>query len=90
MKAVHIDSFRRERPPLCRIAFSPHELTNGSEVIFQVMDLTGRKVMEVNNGMMPAGKHTYNLSTSSLDAGIYFYTLRAGDFVQTKQMVVVD
>ncbi len=67
-----------------------YELINGSEVIFEVMDLTGRKVMEVNNGMMPSGKHTYNLETSNLDPGIYFYTLRAGSFVQTKQMVVVN
>ena len=67
-----------------------YELINGSEVIFEVMYLTGRKVMEVNNGMMPSGKHTYNLETSNLDPGIYFYTLRAGSFVQTKQMVVVN
>lgn len=67
-----------------------YELTSGSAVIFEVMDLTGRKVMEVNNGMMPAGKHTYSLSTSGLDAGVYFYTLKAGSFVQTKQMVIVE
>ncbi len=67
-----------------------YELTDGSDVTFEVMDLTGRKVIEVRNGMMPAGKHTFNLETGSLDAGVYFYTLKAGSFVQTKQMVIVE
>jgi len=67
-----------------------YELTNGSQVSFEVMDLTGRKVMEVNEGMVPAGKHTFTLQTSNLDAGVYFYTLKAGSFVQTKQMVIVE
>ncbi len=67
-----------------------YELTDGSDVTFEVMDLTGRKVMEVRNGMMPAGKHTFSLETGNLDAGVYFYTLKAGNFVQTKQMVIVE
>jgi hypothetical protein len=67
-----------------------YELTEGSNVTFEIMDLTGRKVMEVNNGMMPAGKHTMTLNTSTLDPGVYFYTLKAGAFVQTKQMVIVE
>jgi hypothetical protein len=76
--------------PFSRSTEIAYELTQGSNVIFEVMDLTGRKVMEVNNGMMPAGKHTYTLETSNLDAGVYFYTLKAGSFVQTKQMVIVE
>lgn len=45
---------------------------------------------EINKGMMPAGKHTYTLETNNLDPGVYFYTLKAGSFVQTKQMVIVE
>ncbi len=76
--------------PFSRSTEIAYELTNGSDVSFVVMDLTGRKVMEVNEGMMPAGKHTYTLETKDLDPGAYFYTLKAGTFVQTKQMVIVE
>ncbi|TSA37636.1 MAG: T9SS C-terminal target domain-containing protein [Porphyromonadaceae bacterium] len=76
--------------PFSRSTEIAYELTNGSEVSFEVMDLTGRKVMEVNKGMMPAGKHTFTLETNNLDPGVYFYTLKAGSFVQTKQMVIVE
>jgi hypothetical protein len=65
-----------------------YELVNGSEVIFEVMDMTGRKVLTQNEGFVPAGKHQLTLNAGSLDAGIYFYTIKAGSFVETKQMVV--
>jgi hypothetical protein len=65
-----------------------YELANVSEVSFSIMDLSGRRVMEFNEGNMPAGKHTFKLESGSLEAGIYFYTIKAGNFVQTKQMVV--
>ncbi len=76
--------------PFSRSTEIAYELTTGSEVSFSVMDLTGRKVMDVSEGMMPAGKHTYTLQTSNLEPGVYFYTLKAGTFVQTKQMVIVE
>ncbi len=74
--------------PFSRSTEITYELTEGSNVSFEVMDLTGRKVMEANEGMIPAGKHTYTLQSQDLEAGIYFYTIKAGNFVQTKQMVV--
>ncbi len=64
------------------------ELTAGSDVTFDVSDITGRKVKTLNKGLMPAGKHTINLETGNLESGIYFYTMKAGGFVQTRQLVV--
>ncbi len=65
-----------------------YELAEGSEVTIDIMDLTGRKIMELKQGMIPAGKHSYTLENQNLDSGVYFYTLKAGNFVQTKQMVI--
>jgi hypothetical protein len=76
--------------PFNRSTEVAYELAEGSDVTFTVMDLTGRKVMEINKGMMPAGKHSLTLETTNLDAGAYFYTIKAGSFVQTKQMVIVE
>jgi len=67
-----------------------YELANGSEVIFEVMDLTGRKIQTFNEGFVPAGRHTFQLNAADLDAGIYFYTIKAGSFIQTKQMVITQ
>jgi hypothetical protein len=67
-----------------------YELPAASEVSFTVTDLTGRKVLYNQEGLMPAGKHAYTLQTSNLEAGVYFYTLQAGSFTQTRQMVITD
>ena len=64
------------------------ELVAGSDVTFEVTDISGRQVMELNKGMMPAGKHTIVLETRNFDAGIYFYTMKAGDFTKTRQLVI--
>ncbi|MFH0761360.1 MAG: T9SS type A sorting domain-containing protein [Bacteroidota bacterium] len=74
--------------PFTGITVIDYELPNAAQVSFTVMDLTGRKVMEENQGMMSAGKHNYTLKTSNLEAGVYFYTLQAGSFTQTKQMII--
>jgi hypothetical protein len=65
-----------------------YELPAAAEVTFSVIDLTGRKVMEEYQGMMSPGQHHFTLKTTNLEAGVYFYTLQAGSFTQTKQMVV--
>jgi hypothetical protein len=67
-----------------------YELTEGANVTFEVMDMTGRKVLDISEGMKPSGKNLFTLSGGSLEPGIYFYTLKAGNFVQTKQMVIVE
>ena len=65
-----------------------YELANSSDVIIEITDLTGRTVLQFNEGNRPAGKHSLQVNTESLEAGVYFYTLKAGNFVDTKRMVV--
>jgi len=65
-----------------------YELVNGTDVTFEIMDLTGRKVKVLHEGFRPAGKHTLNLDASGLEAGVYYYTIKAGVLNQTKQMVI--
>lgn len=64
------------------------ELANSSDVILEVTDMTGRIVLQYNKGQKPAGRHTMEINTESLKAGVYFYTLKAGNFVDTKRMIV--
>ena len=67
-----------------------YELANSSGVIIEVTDMTGRTVLQFNEGNKPAGKHSMQISTTSLEAGVYFYTLKAGNFIDTKRMIVSD
>lgn len=63
-------------------------LANESSVSIIARDITGRIVLEQNEGMKTAGKHTLILDASNLDPGIYFYTINAGNYKETKRMNV--
>lgn len=74
--------------PFSRSTRINFELAEGSDVTFEVTDISGRKVMELNKGRMPAGKHTFEMETGNLQSGIYFYTMRAGNFFKTRQLII--
>jgi hypothetical protein len=65
-----------------------YELANGGQVQVIVRDLTGRIVLDRNEGFLPAGKHTLTIDGSGLEAGLYTYTLNSGSFSETKRMTI--
>jgi hypothetical protein len=74
--------------PFNRSTDIAYELANDADVSITVMDLTGRMVMNLKKGFQASGKHTIRLDASGLDAGVYFYTIQAGSYTQTKRMTV--
>jgi hypothetical protein len=52
-------------------------------------DPAGRTVSELASGTKPSGQHEVTFDATGLPSGIYFYRLEAGDYVETKQIVVV-
>ncbi len=66
----------------------PYELGLASDVTIDIKDLTGRVVMQIDEGTQPAGQHNFVLNATQLEAGVYFYTLKAGQFQETKRMII--
>lgn len=62
-------------------------------------DISGRRIATLVDGLQQAGQHETTFDASNLASGIYFYRLhvhrslgaggKAGDFVQSRQMVLV-
>lgn len=69
------------------VVFDFEEMTN--DVTFEIRDINGRLIQTQFFGTLPAGKHTEIIDTQSMTAGIYLYTLYAGNERQTKRMSVV-
>ncbi|MBN1337733.1 MAG: T9SS type A sorting domain-containing protein, partial [Bacteroidales bacterium] len=65
-----------------------YRLEYGAPVALEINDLSGRTVYVVNEGIKPAGNHSVVIRKTDLEAGFYYYTLKAGDFLQTKTMIV--
>ncbi len=72
--------------PSTRISFT---LPQRANVKLFVTDILGREVVRlINNETKEAGNYEVNFDASELASGIYYYTLSAGDFVQTKKMLL--
>ncbi len=59
-----------------------------SHVSLRVYDLLGREVATLVNEEMKAGRYEINFNASNLASGVYFYTLRAGEFLNAKKMLL--
>jgi photosystem II stability/assembly factor-like uncharacterized protein len=68
-----------------------YELRNTNYVSLKVFDLLGKEVATLVNEKQNAGSYAvdFNSTEFSLPSGIYFYTLNAGEFKETKKMVLL-
>jgi hypothetical protein len=72
--------------PETRVSYS---LPVNCQVNLEVYNITGEKVVTLVNQRQEAGYHTVTWDASGMASGIYFYRLQAGDFVQTRKMVLI-
>ncbi len=54
-----------------------------------LFDVLGREVETIVNGEQDAGYYEVEFNASRLASGIYFYRIQAGDFIETKKMVLM-
>jgi hypothetical protein len=48
----------------------------------------GQPVKTLVNEELMAGTHEVTFNASTMASGIYFYTLRTGNFIETKKMIL--
>jgi Secretion system C-terminal sorting domain len=65
-----------------------YELPKSTMVRLSVYDLLGREVSALVNDRRNAGVHEVKFDGSGLSSGVYFYRLQAGDFVQTRKLLL--
>lgn len=85
--------------PSAQVSFSNHsndnlnllQTQNDIRVTLKVYDLLGREVATLVDEFQKPGFYNYQFSIGNLQltSGIYFYQLKAGNFVQTKKMMVM-
>jgi hypothetical protein len=65
-----------------------YKLAVANDVTIDITDITGRVVKQLDEGYRSVGSHSATINADDFESGIYFYTLKAGDFVETKRMIV--
>lgn len=71
--------------PVTTITFS---LPQSGLTTVKVFDILGKEVRTLVNEVRSAGSHSVPFNASDLPSGVYFYTLRSGNFTQTKKMML--
>jgi len=66
-----------------------YEIPKAGFVSLKLYDVLGREVATLVNEEKIAAKYDIEFKANILASGVYFYQLRAGDFVQTKKMVLL-
>ena len=64
-------------------------ISNYDFVSLKVYDVLGNEISTLVNEDRPAGGYEIEFSGKDLPSGIYFYTLRAGNFLDTKKMILL-
>ena len=64
-------------------------LPKESKVSLKVYDNLGQEVAKLVNEVIPAGIHKINFNAANLSSGVYYYRIEAGDFAETKKMILL-
>jgi hypothetical protein len=72
--------------PTTEISFT---LPRAADVRLDVFNIVGQRVTTLVDGQLGAGEHTVTWDASGFASGIYFYRLTAGDFTQTRKMLLM-
>ncbi|MBL1215591.1 MAG: prolyl oligopeptidase family serine peptidase [Ignavibacteriae bacterium] len=83
--------------PSTKIKYELPKIENRESVIVQliVYDILGNEIADLVNEPKPPGTYEIEFDASDFTSGIYFYSLqvytpgRAGDFVETKKMLLI-
>ena len=72
--------------PTTKIKFNIAKLGNVKIVVYDVM---GREVQTLVNETLKPGTYETTFTASQISSGVYFYKISAGDFSETKKMLIV-
>jgi len=66
-----------------------YSLLKPSDVTIEIYDILGRKIEVVIESDKPAGEHQQIWNAENHTSGIYLYRVQAGEFSETKKMVLL-
>lgn len=66
-----------------------YSIPSSEFVTLKVFDVLGNEVAVLVDEFRPAGRYEATFDAGNLASGIYLYKLQAGDYIQTKKMILI-
>ncbi len=86
VKSYSLNNYPNPFNPETKINFS---LPNPDYVTLTVYDIRGKEISTLVNQKMNTGNYSVVFNGSDFSSGIYFYRLHAGNYLETRKMVLV-
>ncbi len=67
----------------------PARTSRNDKVVLKVYDVMGREVQTLVNERLQPGSYETSFDGSGLNSGVYFYKITAGNFTETKRMLLI-
>ncbi len=85
------DAYPNPFNPNTKITFTVGDAYYGSQerVTLRVYDALGKEIITLFNGYKSSGTYTINFNADGLASGTYYYKLTAGNYVETKKMILM-
>jgi hypothetical protein len=72
--------------PSTKIIYSVPKI---SKVVIKIFDVLGNEIETLVNEDKPAGEYEIEFVGDGSTSGIYFYQIKAGEFIQTRKMILI-
>jgi len=66
-----------------------YSIPQREKVSLKIYDVLGKEVASLVDEDKSAGKYSVRFNAGSLSSGVYFYILRAGDFISAKKLILM-
>ncbi len=61
---------------------------NSTNVIIELFDVLGRKISTIFDRKVSAGEHITRLTADTIPSGVYYYRMKADNYVETKKLIL--
>jgi hypothetical protein len=65
------------------------DLPKSSEVSLKIFNILGEEIATLVSDRLSAGSYSYEWDGNNLASGVYLYRLQAGEYVETRKMVLM-
>ncbi|NOX86438.1 MAG: T9SS type A sorting domain-containing protein [Chlorobi bacterium] len=83
---LHLD--QNQPNPFSSVTTVTYALDEAGEAVLKVYDCTGKVVLQRTLPAQTTGKHQFELNMSGFPPGLYFYSLKTEEWVETRKMVI--
>jgi len=86
----HFEVYQNYPNPFNSVSAICYQLSACSQVEIAIFDLLGKKVLTLVNEKQTAGHYRTEVDASDLATGVYFYQIKAGEFIRIRKMIVLQ